>query len=186
MSAGPFGSAAAAAPFLSANTTTSPSSSDQQTATASPGLRVTIPKNLNGHSTSHQDHISSGLDSSTSPVDADETSSQSGVATGEGTHSPEPSGDSSSKKRHRLRPDQTRRLLEVFDKTTKPDSEMRKALGKQLDMAPRTVQIWFQNRRAKLKRESNASDPLKMTGYFGSGIYANRGRLSYNRAYLDR
>ncbi|KAJ2642570.1 hypothetical protein GGH99_008707, partial [Coemansia sp. RSA 1285] len=67
--------------------------------------------------------------------------------------SPEPNGDPAGKKRNRLRPEQTRRLMEIFERTPKPDSEMRKILGKQLEMTPRTVQIWFQNRRAKLKRE---------------------------------
>ncbi|KAJ1904833.1 hypothetical protein LPJ71_004732, partial [Coemansia sp. S17] len=84
-------------------------------------------------------------------MDTDEDGSPTGYTGGEG--SPDPSSDPYNKKRHRLRPEQTRRLLEIFEKTSKPDSEMRKVLGKQLDMTPRTVQIWFQNRRAKIKRE---------------------------------
>ncbi|KAI7834239.1 Homeodomain-like protein, partial [Kickxella alabastrina] len=82
----------------------------------------------------------------------DEDDGQFAHEFGERSGSSEPNDDPSNKKRHRLRPDQTRRLMEVFQKTTKPDSEMRKVLGKQLDMTPRTVQIWFQNRRAKIKR----------------------------------
>ncbi|OMH85754.1 Retinal homeobox protein Rx [Zancudomyces culisetae] len=63
-----------------------------------------------------------------------------------------------NRKRYRLTPDQTRRLLEIFEKTSKPDSEMRKALGKELNMPSRKVQIWFQNRRAKIKREKGGAD----------------------------
>ncbi|KAJ1964905.1 hypothetical protein GGI12_001136 [Dipsacomyces acuminosporus] len=152
---------------------------------ASPGLLVTIPTNIGPAFASQHDGSASELPPA-SAADTDESGSQSGGAAGEGSHSPEPDGDGQGKKRQRLKPEQTRRLMEVFEKTTKPDSEMRKALGKQLDMKPRTVQIWFQNRRAKLKRESNASDPLRVPGYFGTGMYANRGRLTYNRAYMNR
>ncbi|KAJ1773260.1 hypothetical protein IW140_000387 [Coemansia sp. RSA 1813] len=102
--------------------------------------------------------------------------------------SPEPNGDSSNKKRNRLRPEQTRRLMEVFERTPKPDSEMRKILGKQLEMTPRTVQIWFQNRRAKLKRESNTVNLMRNSVYAASGIFDGRNahRLTYNRAYINR
>ncbi|KAJ2616002.1 hypothetical protein EV177_001291 [Coemansia sp. RSA 1804] len=102
--------------------------------------------------------------------------------------SPEPNGDPAGKKRNRLRPEQTRRLMEIFERTPKPDSEMRKILGKQLEMTPRTVQIWFQNRRAKLKRESNTVNLMRNSVYAASGIFDSRNahRLTYNRAYINR
>ena len=54
--------------------------------------------------------------------------------------------------RKRIEPEKTRVLMRVFEFNQKPDTETRVALARQLDMSPRSVQIWFQNRRAKLKR----------------------------------
>ncbi|KAJ2725327.1 hypothetical protein GGI07_001335 [Coemansia sp. Benny D115] len=128
----------------------------------------------------------SGCQAPLTSLDIEDADISFSTGFGEGSGSPEPNGDSSNKKRHRLRPDQTRRLMEVFQQTTKPDSEMRKVLGKQLDMTPRTVQIWFQNRRAKIKRESNTSATLRVPDFFGPSGLPGRGRLTYNRDFMGR
>ncbi|KXN66480.1 Homeodomain-like protein, partial [Conidiobolus coronatus NRRL 28638] len=42
-------------------------------------------------------------------------------------------------------------LEESFLHDPKPTVQIRRLLAQKLDMSPRTVQIWFQNRRAKQK-----------------------------------
>lgn len=54
-------------------------------------------------------------------------------------------------KRKRASPDQLAVLNRVFSQTYFPSTEVRRALGKQLGMSPRTVQIWFQNKRHALR-----------------------------------
>jgi len=55
------------------------------------------------------------------------------------------------KHRKRTTRQQLKVLEETFRTTQKPDGNVRKALAAQLDMTPRNVQVWFQNRRAKDK-----------------------------------
>ncbi|ORE21943.1 hypothetical protein BCV71DRAFT_168896, partial [Rhizopus microsporus] len=55
-------------------------------------------------------------------------------------------------KRKRITPAQYNRLMEIFDQTDTPSSEIRENLATELDMTKR--EVWFQNRRAKLNRES--------------------------------
>ncbi|KAG0779750.1 hypothetical protein G6F29_012556 [Rhizopus arrhizus] len=50
-------------------------------------------------------------------------------------------------KRKRASPSQLYILNQVFQQTCFPSTELRIELGKRLGMSPRTVQIWFQNKR---------------------------------------
>ncbi|KAM0749246.1 homeobox, partial [Meredithblackwellia eburnea MCA 4105] len=56
------------------------------------------------------------------------------------------------KHRRRTTPSQLKILEFHFDRNPKPDITLRKQLSEQLDMTPREVQVWFQNRRAKTKK----------------------------------
>ncbi|KAI8098140.1 uncharacterized protein B0P05DRAFT_520586 [Gilbertella persicaria] len=54
-------------------------------------------------------------------------------------------------KRKRASPTQLLVLNRIFSQTYFPSTEIRIELGKQLGMSPRTVQIWFQNKRQALR-----------------------------------
>ncbi|KAI8387510.1 hypothetical protein BD560DRAFT_430695 [Blakeslea trispora] len=56
-----------------------------------------------------------------------------------------------SKKRTRVTPSQLSVLEQTFSVSATPDSKMRKQLAFKLQMPERSIQIWFQNRRAKVK-----------------------------------
>ncbi|KAL9122847.1 MAG: hypothetical protein Q9187_000604 [Circinaria calcarea] len=56
-------------------------------------------------------------------------------------------------KRFRLTHNQTRFLMSEFTRHAHPDAAQRERLSKEIPgLSPRQVQVWFQNRRAKLKR----------------------------------
>ncbi|KAI9262757.1 Homeodomain-like protein [Sporodiniella umbellata] len=57
-------------------------------------------------------------------------------------------------KRKRINASQYDRLMETFEQTDTPSSDVRENLAIELHMTKREVQVWFQNRRAKLNRES--------------------------------
>ncbi|ORX67858.1 homeobox, partial [Linderina pennispora] len=56
-------------------------------------------------------------------------------------------------KRKRITQRQFEVLQGAFLVRDTPSHEVRAALAAQLDMSPREVQVWFQNRRAKYNRE---------------------------------
>jgi len=58
------------------------------------------------------------------------------------------------KKRRRLLPEETSCLVAAFERSQKPGQEVRDQLAARLRMSPRAIQIWFQNRRAKVKRDA--------------------------------
>ena len=61
-------------------------------------------------------------------------------------------GGQKKRKRQRTSPEQLLILEEIFKGNRTPDFETRDRLSKQLCMTPRRIQIWFQNKRAKMKK----------------------------------
>ncbi|ORY03276.1 homeobox-domain-containing protein, partial [Basidiobolus meristosporus CBS 931.73] len=55
------------------------------------------------------------------------------------------------KKRTRATPEQLAILEDAFMTNTSPNSKVREALAERIKMSERSIQIWFQNRRAKVK-----------------------------------
>ncbi|PKC02561.1 homeobox-domain-containing protein, partial [Rhizophagus irregularis] len=55
------------------------------------------------------------------------------------------------KKRTRATPEQLAILEDTFKTNTSPNSKVREALAEKVNMSERSIQIWFQNRRAKMK-----------------------------------
>ncbi|KAI8975035.1 Homeodomain-like protein, partial [Mycotypha africana] len=56
------------------------------------------------------------------------------------------------KRRKRTTQEQTNALEQVFQIYSKPTAKIRFLLSERLSMSPRSIQIWFQNRRAKEKK----------------------------------
>ncbi|KAF8927711.1 hypothetical protein BGZ58_010205 [Dissophora ornata] len=67
------------------------------------------------------------------------------------TFSPPPI--SSLKRRRRLTTDESEFLLHQFGLNERPIAQERDSFAKHLKLDRRTIQVWFQNRRAKLKRD---------------------------------
>ncbi|KAL1922098.1 uncharacterized protein VTP21DRAFT_10740 [Calcarisporiella thermophila] len=63
-------------------------------------------------------------------------------------------------KRKRISQHQLKELSDLFDKTDTPSFEVREGIGKRLGMSNREVQIWFQNRRAKVNRQKALQQSL--------------------------
>ncbi|KAJ1865381.1 hypothetical protein LPJ73_000026 [Coemansia sp. RSA 2703] len=82
-------------------------------------------------------------------------------------------------KRKRASPQQLEVLNKVFSSTSFPPTDMRNSLARELGMTPRTVQIWFQNKRqASRQRDGNHSRNTKSMSNPGTGILKGSRSLS--------
>ncbi|KAF8983691.1 hypothetical protein BGZ46_009739 [Entomortierella lignicola] len=63
--------------------------------------------------------------------------------------------DNPSHRRRRLTVDETERLIDQYNMNCKPNSRERRVIARRLELHERTVQVWFQNRRAKIKRDDS-------------------------------
>ncbi|GAA5944653.1 hypothetical protein JCM10213_008099 [Rhodosporidiobolus nylandii] len=61
------------------------------------------------------------------------------------------------RQRKRITPEQLARLTEVFEMTDSPSYDVRDSLGAAIGMSNREVQVWCQNRRAKVARQAQAA-----------------------------
>ncbi|KAH8548116.1 Homeodomain-like protein [Umbelopsis sp. PMI_123] len=61
------------------------------------------------------------------------------------------------RRRHRLKPEETDYLTDKFQQNPKPTRQKIQEIASDTDISERTIQIWFQNRRAKLRRLQKAS-----------------------------
>jgi hypothetical protein len=70
--------------------------------------------------------------------------------------------DDKCKRRHRVPPGHLQVLEEVFAAEPFPHAEAKDVLARRLGMTKRSITIWFQNKRARLKRSDNeTSSPIK-------------------------
>ncbi|KAI8366881.1 hypothetical protein BD560DRAFT_424830 [Blakeslea trispora] len=65
--------------------------------------------------------------------------------------------NTTTRKRTHLKPSQVALLQESFDNNPLPDASVRSKLARELSVSERTIQIWFQNRRAKARKVDNTS-----------------------------
>ncbi|EPQ29458.1 uncharacterized protein PFL1_03213 [Pseudozyma flocculosa PF-1] len=79
------------------------------------------------------------------------------------------------KHRRRTTKSQFHVLEGTFKEIPKPNAALRKALSVQLDMPPRAVQIWFQNRRAKAKALAKKEAASKEAANGGGGGASGEG-----------
>ncbi|ORE08864.1 hypothetical protein BCV72DRAFT_224447 [Rhizopus microsporus var. microsporus] len=56
-------------------------------------------------------------------------------------------------KRKRITPSQLEVLTSIFERIKTPNYQLREMTARELNMTNREVQVWFQNRRAKLNRK---------------------------------
>ncbi|CEP14928.1 hypothetical protein [Parasitella parasitica] len=90
-------------------------------------------------------------------------------------------------KRKRISPAQYDRLMEIFDQTDTPSSEIRENVAIELNMTKREVQVWFQNRRAKVNRSKNMNKRQRYTSMipFTSNFYHSHSRRTSAHPILE-
>lgn len=86
---------------------------------------------------------------------------QFNTKTGQGNFHPTSFNPYRIRQRRKTSAEQVGILETVFTKNAHPDRKQREALGEALGMTPKSVQIWFQNKRAKEKAKERQKVTLE-------------------------
>ncbi|KAI4724717.1 hypothetical protein E4T49_07546 [Aureobasidium sp. EXF-10728] len=116
----------------------------------------TSAESLPGSPSSHLSPHSQGVDPEDEIADEDDQDASGDAEDGESKPpmtAAELRNQKRKMKRFRLTHNQTRFLMSEFSRQAHPDAAHRERLSREIPgLSPRQVQVWFQNRRAKLKR----------------------------------
>lgn len=79
------------------------------------------------------------------------------------------------KRRRRLLPQETAFLMEIFERTPRPSPQIREWISSKLGhlLSMRAIQIWFQNRRAKVRREFQELHSSPLADVDGAGTVSS-------------
>ncbi|KAK9710279.1 hypothetical protein K7432_008530 [Basidiobolus ranarum] len=114
--------------------------------------------------------------------ESNETTGQDREANENDTSAKDSSTNSPAKKRTRATPEQLLILEEAFMTNISPNSKVREALAERINMSERSIQIWFQNRRAKVKLMQKRSHLVQETmsrQYFNSCMPFTQGMYPF-------
>ncbi|KAG9957609.1 hypothetical protein KCU61_g8991, partial [Aureobasidium melanogenum] len=116
----------------------------------------TLGESLPGSPSSHVSPHSQGIEPDDEIADEEDQDASGEVEDGENKPpmtAAELRNQKRKMKRFRLTHNQTRFLMSEFSRQAHPDAAHRERLSREIPgLSPRQVQVWFQNRRAKLKR----------------------------------
>lgn len=91
------------------------------------------------------------------------------------------------KKRNKCTPEQYRQLEAFFAKNRNPTGKVREELSKSIQMPERSVQVWFQNKRAKTKiMEIRDGVPPEQRTTVSKGKTMQTSPVHFNSAYKRR
>uniref|UniRef100_A0A7S2NNJ5 Homeobox domain-containing protein n=1 Tax=Cyanoptyche gloeocystis TaxID=77922 RepID=A0A7S2NNJ5_9EUKA len=82
--------------------------------------------------------------------------------------------DGPASKKRRLRPNQVAQLEESFAQNPKLNQHRRSELASALDLSPRQIEVWFQNKRAKLKVQNVHEKYEELNQLYQNQIRANQ------------
>ncbi|KAI9492071.1 hypothetical protein BDB00DRAFT_873714 [Zychaea mexicana] len=117
-----------------------------------PPLPPPLPAHHHHHHHHQQQQQRQPSSSSSSTTTTTTTTTTTPTPTNEGTPPP--------RKRTRATPEQLAVLEKTFSVNPSPNNRVREQLSRELGMSERSIQIWFQNRRAKVKNLAKRSSLL--------------------------
>ncbi|KAF8665340.1 hypothetical protein AX16_000359 [Volvariella volvacea WC 439] len=99
---------------------------------------------------------------------------------------PDSGRDKPKKPRHRHSPSQLAALNELYEKTEHPNLEMRSKLAQRLGMEIKTVNAWFQNKRASSKKRTRAApEPVSSLSNISANSASTSNANTPQHAELD-